>query len=292
MYDYQKKYFSFYSSFTRNFTTDPSQMLIPIDDHGFHRGDGVFEAMKWKADKIWLLDKHLDRLFVSAKLLGITSPLAKEEIKKIIHQLVVLANRKEGMVRVFLTRGPGNFGVSPKDTIGAQIYIVTTELKAVSPAIVNEGVKIGVSQIPVKQGIFSQAKTLNYLPNVLMKKECEDRGLDYVISLTAEKYLAESYTENIFFIHKKSLIYPKFDYILKGTSLVRFIELLQSTEVGKKHIHSIHEKNISFEEALSFESLFSIGTTIDIQWAQTLEDKKYTKPYYFEELKALLINDQ
>lgn len=267
-------------------------MLIPIDDHGFHRGDGVFEAMKWKADKIWLLDKHLDRLFVSAKLLGIVSPLKKEEIKKTIFELVSLASRKEGMIRVFLTRGPGNFGVSPKDTIGAQIYIVTTELKPVNPAIVSEGVKIGVSQIPVKHGIFSQAKTLNYLPNVLMKKECEERGLDYVVSLTAEKYLAESYTENIFFIHNKTLIYPKFDYILKGTSLVRFIELVQNTEVGKKYINSIIEKNISFEEALSFESLFSIGTTIDVQWARSFEAQTYAKPYYFDDLRSLLVSDQ
>lgn len=292
MYDYQKKYFSFYSSFTKNYTTDPLQMLVPIDDHGFHRGDGVFEAMKWKADKVWLLDKHLDRLFVSAQLVGIKSPLTKEEIKKIIQELVRLASRNDGMIRVFLTRGPGNFGVSPKDTIGAQIYIVTTELKPVNPATLNEGVKIGVSQISVKQGIFSQAKTLNYLPNVLMKKECEDRGLDYIISLTSEKYLAESYTENIFFIHNKTLIHPKFDYILKGTSLVRFIELVQSTEVGKKYISSIIEKDVSFEEALNFEALFSIGTTIDVQWARSFEAQTYAKPNYFDDLRNLLVSDQ
>lgn len=292
MNDYQKKYLSFYSSFAKKMTTDPMQMLVPIDDHGFHRGDGVFEAMKWKGQKIWLLDQHLDRLFVSAQFLEIACPLTKEEIKKIIQELILIANKPEGMVRLFLTRGPGSFGVSPKDSIGAQIYIVTTELKSVSLVSLNEGVKVGISKTPVKQGIFTQAKTLNYLPNVLMKKECEDRHLDYVISLTTDKYLAESYTENIFFVHNKTLIHPKFEYILKGTTLVRFIELLKASNVGKEHIHSVVEKNIHLEEALSYESLFSIGTTIDLQWAQSLEGHKYKKPSYFEALRALLITDQ
>lgn len=292
MFEYQKKYFSFYSSFTKAITTDPQEMLVPIDDHGFHRGDGVFEAIKWIDGKPWILDKHLERLFLSADAIGIKSPMAKTEISQKISELIQKSNQPKGMIRIFLTRGPGSFGVSPKDTIGAQIYIVTTELKEVSEKVLQEGVKVGWSQVPAKVGIFPKAKSLNYLPNVLMKKECEDRGLDYVIGCTAGGFLTESYTENLFFIHGKTLIHPKFDYILKGTTLLRFVELVQSSVKAQSLINNFQARDITQAEALSFDHLFSIGTTIDLQWANSLEGKNYSKPSYYDELRSLLVNDQ
>lgn len=292
MFEHQKKYFSFYSTYNDLITTDPEKMLIPLDDHGFHRGDGVFEAIKWIDRKPWILDKHLERLLLSAESIGIKSPMGKMEISQKISELIQMSNQLQGMIRIFLTRGPGSFGVSPSDTIGSQIYIVTTELKQVSEKVIREGVRVGWSQIPAKVGIFPKAKSLNYLPNVLMKKECEDRGLDYVIGCTTVGFLTESYTENLFFIHGKTLIHPKFDYILKGTTLLRFIELVQNSEKARSIINNFQSRDITQEEALGFDYLFSIGTTIDLQWANSLEQKTYSKPHFYEELRGLLITDQ
>lgn len=42
-------------------------MLIPIDDHMVHRGDGVFEAFKCVDGNIYQLDAHIDRLKNSLK---------------------------------------------------------------------------------------------------------------------------------------------------------------------------------------------------------------------------------
>ena len=39
-------YFAMYSSWFGGITVDPALMMIPLDDHLVHRGDGVFEAMK------------------------------------------------------------------------------------------------------------------------------------------------------------------------------------------------------------------------------------------------------
>ena len=36
-------YLGFYSSWLGGYFREPWAMLMPLDDHGFHRGDGVFE---------------------------------------------------------------------------------------------------------------------------------------------------------------------------------------------------------------------------------------------------------
>ena len=43
---YQAAYHALYSSLYDGIVTDPVLMLLPLDDHMVHRGDGVFEAVK------------------------------------------------------------------------------------------------------------------------------------------------------------------------------------------------------------------------------------------------------
>ena len=44
--DYHRNYFAMYSSVLDGIATDPALMLVPVDDHLVHRGDGIFEALK------------------------------------------------------------------------------------------------------------------------------------------------------------------------------------------------------------------------------------------------------
>lgn len=293
-FPHQKKYYSFYSTYFNLLTTDPAHMLVPIDDHGFHRGDGVFEAVKWRHQKIWLLDKHLERLYKSAENIFLKIPLSLSELETKVKEVVKLANRERGIIRIFATRGPGNFGVSPKDTIGAQVYIVTTELKEVATETLATGARVCWSQIPAKIDLFAQTKSLNYLPNVLMKRECEGKNVDYAIGINPQGVVTESYTENIFFLHGPKLIYPQFHNTLKGTTLSRLLELIQYQQKLQPNfpIQSIEAADITPEQAVGYENLFFAGTTIDLLWAQSLENKKYSRPPLFDLLRELLLTDQ
>ena len=67
---YQNTYFAMYSSVYGGVVTDPRLMLLPIDDHMVHRGDGVFEAFKAIDGNIYNLNAHLDRLISLSPLLN------------------------------------------------------------------------------------------------------------------------------------------------------------------------------------------------------------------------------
>ena len=51
---------------------------ISVFDHGFLYGDGVFEGIRAYDGNVFALDEHLDRLYESAKALGIAVPIGKK----------------------------------------------------------------------------------------------------------------------------------------------------------------------------------------------------------------------
>ncbi|RLB06771.1 MAG: aminodeoxychorismate lyase, partial [Deltaproteobacteria bacterium] len=64
--DYQSQYYAMYSSLWNGIVTDPVLMLVPVDDHMVHRGDGVFEAFKCVNGNLYNVHRHLKRLEYSA----------------------------------------------------------------------------------------------------------------------------------------------------------------------------------------------------------------------------------
>lgn len=224
--NYNEEYYAFYSSWFGGIVKNPGLMLLPIDDHIVHRGDGVFDAMKAVGRSVYLLEEHLQRLFNSAEKVALKSPLDIHQLKDVILATLKAANRKEAMIRIFLSRGPGSFSVSPYDSIAPQIYVIVTRLTVPAAEKYAHGVVIGKSIIPVKPSWMAQTKSCNYLPNVLMKKEAIDRHLDFVIGVDADGHITEGPTENIMIVDKNGVIvHPKWNHILRGETMVRVCEL-------------------------------------------------------------------
>lgn len=254
-----EKYYAFYSSWFGGIVQNQKFMLLPIDDHMVHRGDGVFEAMKAIARSVYLMNEHLERLFKSAEKIALKSPFTKEQVKEIVLETLKVANQEDVMIRIFLSRGPGNFSVNPYDSSQAQLYVVITELSSPSPEKYTNGINIGQSKIIGKSSWMAQIKSCNYLPNVLMKKEAVDRTLDFVIGVDEQGNLTESATENLMIVDKNGvLVHPPLDYILRGTTMVRAFELAVENGIATKI------GVISKEELRSAREVIIAGTSLNI----------------------------
>ena len=53
---------------------DPHMLLVPLDDHLVHRGDGIFESLTFMQGRIAQLDAHLARMRHSAERLALIPP--------------------------------------------------------------------------------------------------------------------------------------------------------------------------------------------------------------------------
>lgn len=254
-----------YSSFWGGWTKDPALMMLPLDDHGFHRGDAVFEALKFSGRKIVLLSEHLMRLQRSANRIGLSLPWSQAELESLLQQGVQAvfddANSRmsQGLIRLFVTRGPGDFSPNPYSTLGSQLHVVITDLAPVKEEWLTRGCRVGVSSVAVKPAPYPQIKSCNYLPNVLMKKEAVDRGLDFVVSVDSSGYLAESATENFAWLDAAgALCLPRPLQILDGCTLTRCAKLAQS--MG----WTVKEVDARPEDLRSARGAMMIGTTLDV----------------------------
>jgi len=262
--DYHRNYLAMYSSWYGGIVTDPPLMMVPIDDHLVHRSDGIFEAFKCVEGKIYALDRHLDRLERSAKGSLLSLPFDRPRIVEIVLTTVRVANTSECVIRLFVSRGPGGFSTSPAECPATQLYVMVTVLKPPPKEKYENGVTLITSRIPIKNAYMASMKSCNYLPNVLMKKEAEDAGVDYAVSIDERGYLGEGPTENIGIItQEQEFLVPRFDRILRGTTITRLMELavplLKSGELSR-----IKEADIAPQQAYEAAEILMFGTTFDV----------------------------
>lgn len=263
-FPHQKDYLAMYSSFFGGVITEPNFMLLPIDDHMVHRGDGVFEVIKFCKKRIYQFDAHLERLKNSANLIGLKIPFSLKEIKEIVKETIKITKANDGIIHIYISRGFGSFSVNPFETIGSQLYVVITRLKPLPARYEKEGVKVIISKIPIKPGFFAQIKSCNYLSNVLMKKEALEAGADFAISLDEDGFLAEGATESIGLVSKDNYLkFPEFKRVLKGITLQRAMILAENL-VKKGLIKGVKLSPISLEDAYNAKEILLLGTTIDV----------------------------
>lgn len=261
---YHDAYLAMYSSWYGGIVQDPRLMMVPVDDHLVHRGDGVFEAFKCVEGALYLLDRHLDRLDRSAALGALPLPCDREELVGIVKATVQAASCCPCVVRVFVSRGPGGYTTNPYECPASQLYVVVTTLQRPSAEKYEQGATLRTSAIPVKPTFFAGVKSCNYLPNVLMKKEAVDAGVDYAVSLDERGLLAEGPTENIGIVTtRRELLVPRFDRVLRGTTVTRALELAE-TLLASGDLARIGEADLTPREALEAAEVMMFGTTFDV----------------------------
>lgn len=287
-HSWEQNYLAHYSSYWDGIVKDPRLMLIPVDDHMVHRGDGVFEAFRSIENKLYLLKPHLERLRISANAIGLEVPWSDQDLTRVIETLVAVAEEPELIFRLYVSRGNGSFSTNPYECPQPHLTIVACRFKPVPKDKYQSGVQIGRSKYIQKPEPYASIKSCNYLPNVLMKKEAVDRNLDFVVAFTDKGLVAESSTENIFLISDSNeLLHPRFGSILKGTTMIRTFQLAKS-QLG---INS-REVDITEEMLLKSQEIMMVGTTLDVLPVSRYEDVFYSVGQVGKALCSLIQTDQ
>ncbi len=284
-------YKAMYSSWIGGILTDPALMVVPVDDHIVHRGDGVFEAIKFVNRKIYGLDRHLERLQRSLGQVAITPHWRADELKNIVIETCRASTVADGLIRLYCSRGPGGFTTNPYESIGDQLYIVVTSLKNPPDEKYEKGLAVRISKVPAKDAFWANIKSCNYLPNVLMKKESVDWGVDFTVSVDEQGYIAESSTENCAIISMNNeFLVPSFSRTLRGVTIARVMELAQPM-IARGTLKGIRETHFSVNEVYSAKEMMMLGTTMDVLPVVGFENKKIGAgvpgPIYREFLKLI-----
>eukprot|EP01018_Ginkgo_biloba_P001329 Gb_35252 [translate_table: standard] len=191
----------------------------------------------------------------------IVPPFDRSYLRHILVQTVAASQCKEGLLRYWLTAGPGDFSLSSSGCLFSAFYAVVVEDHS-SPH--TRGVKVVTSLVPIKPPPFSIMKSVNYLPNVLSKMEAEEKGAFAGVWFDNEGFVAEGPNMNVAFINtNKELLMPSFDKILSGCTARRILALAPKL-VEQGLLKGIRVGNITAEEGKAAQEMMLLGSGVRV----------------------------
>lgn len=207
---------------------------IPVTDHGFLYGDGVFEGMRVTRRRIFRLDDHLRRFAASARAIGLALPGGLAAMQAILFETLRAAGRDDAYVRMIASRGDGALGVDPTSCPSPRLICIVDQLRIYPPEKLESGIDLITSswRRPPPDVLDPRVKSLNYLNNVLAKLEARQRGADEALLLTQEGRVAEASVANVFALREGTLLTPPgIDGALEGITRRTVLELALSAGV-------------------------------------------------------------
>jgi len=256
-----------------NDLVDWQEVKLHVLSHGLHYGSFVFEGLRVYEGEIFKLEEHTDRLYHSAKRLGIKIPYSKDEINKAAKKIVSVQNIQNGYIRPFAWRGSEMMAISAQQT-KIHVAIATWEWGSYfDPKLKTEGIKLNISKWrrPAPNTIPWDTKASGlYMICTLSKHEAEQQGYTDSLMLDHESNVAEATGANIFFKDKEGNLHtPIPDSFLDGITRRAIIEIAKSKNI------KIHERKISPKELSKFVGCFLTGTAAEVTPVSCIADFKF-----------------
>jgi len=235
---------------------------LHVLSHGLHYASCVFEGERVYDGGIFKLNEHTERLFYSAKKLGIKIPYSVNDINNACKEIVSIQKVRNGYVRPFVWRGSEMMAISAQKT-KTHVAIATWEWGSYfDPKLKLQGIKLDISKWkrPAPDTIPWDTKAAGlYMICTLSKHEAEKKGFTDSLMLDYEGNVAEATGANIFFKDKEGNLHtPVPDSFLDGITRRCVIDIAKSKGI------KIIERKFKPDEMSNFTSCFLTGTAAEI----------------------------
>ena len=184
----------------------------PLPLRSLFYGEGVFETFRYKNKLPVLFDDHINRMTAGANLLQIPFP-DKAYITSNIVEALSDSGIEDAYVKICLfSKGKSLFYESPKDS---QLAVIVKEYAS---NLESSRVKVNSFKRTSTSPIV-KVKSLNYLENILARREAISAGFDESLFLNENDEIVECSASNIFWYKENILYTPSAECgLLTGTT--------------------------------------------------------------------------
>ncbi|MBZ5557866.1 MAG: branched-chain-amino-acid transaminase [Acidobacteriia bacterium] len=232
---------------------------ISVFDHGLLYGDGVFEGIRAYNGRVFKLERHIERLFDSAKAIRLEIPHTPADVCDIVIEACRQNGIADGYIRLVVTRGAGDLGLDPRTCPRANVIVIAKKTLSIYRAP-SAGIRVVTSAFRRNSPDTTSPsiKSLNYLNNVLARIEANDRGADEALMLDVNGYVAEATVDNFFIVTDHALMTPPTATNLKGVTRETLIGL--AATLGIK----VEEKPFTLFDVWTAREAFICGTAAEV----------------------------
>ncbi len=236
-----------------------AEAKVSAMDHGFLYGDTVYETLRTFERVPFLLGRHLRRLERSTERIFMPLPLGRPELEaEVLRSVKEVPIDGDVMIRLVISRGVGPPGLDIELCTQPSYLVYVSRL---TPANVppeadatqgGGGVPVVISKTRRNspRAVDPSVKSGNFLNNILAYKDAHDVGAYEAILCTAEGFLAEGATSNLFVVKDDFVWTPRSEGILAG--ITRAVVFEEARAAGA----SIGETNIAPETLFAADEVF------------------------------------
>ena len=239
-----------------------SEAKVSVFDHGLLYGDGVFEGIRAYNRRVFKIERHVQRMYQSAKAIDLKIPHMPEAFVQLILETCRRNNIVDGYIRPIVTRGPDDLGLDPrKCKKGPSVVIIAQNSIMLYPRERYEkGLRLVTSsyrRVP-PQSLSPSIKSLNYLNQIMARVEANQYGADEALLLDLQGYVSEASADNFFMVTNHALVTPPTSTNLPGVTREAVLEL-----AGKLGLET-HERPFTLYDVWSANEAFITGTAAEI----------------------------
>jgi 4-amino-4-deoxychorismate lyase len=244
-------------------------------------GEGLFESFRWRGRPPVFLAKHLERMNNGAEALGIPFPQVGD-IEWAIEKTVLDSQISDAYVKIcLLSHGSSVFYENPN---GTSILVVVRQYQ-----FPDELIKAQISSFRRNStSPILGMKSLNYLENILARRNARGLGFDEAIFLNENGEITEGSANNIFWLEDGILFTPSLECgLLSGIIRGVVIDIARELGIG------IEEGRFGLDNLASSEGVFFtnslagavlISEIDDFELPSDSKDFKRIKTILFEKL--------
>ena len=242
-----------------------SDAKIHVLTHTLHYGTGVFEGVRAyetsDGPAIFRLEDHTNRLFESAKLIGMQIPYDAKELNDAQSQVVKINNLKNAYIRPMCFYGSEGMGLRA-DNLKVHAIVAAWDWGSYlgDDKILN-GIKVKVTDFPKRseKSMLHKAKASgNYLYSMLALKDALNSGFDEALILDTDDNVNEGSGENFFMVTNNIIHTPKDATVLNGITRQTVMKIARDLN------YSVEETNISVDDVKSSDEAFFTGTAAEV----------------------------
>lgn len=256
--------------------TPAHEAVIPVYDHGFLYGEGVYETLRTYNGVPFLYDRHMRRLRASAGHIELDVPFTDGTIAGWIDDTVKAASRGadtasgEWYIRVLLTRGVGELTYDLKATPQPSLVIIVKPLDEPPARVFEQGIRISLVSIMRNHpdSVNPIIKSNNLLNNALAMQEANRRGAEEALMRNYRGELSECSQSNLFLVRDGAVLTPK-----SAAGLLEGITRAFLFDVGRDLGIQVRDETLYPADLGGAEEVFITSTTRELSPVTRIDDR-------------------
>ena len=247
------------------------EAVVPVYDHGFLYGEGIYETLRTYNRVPFLFDRHQARLRASAQRIRLDVPFKDDQLAGWIDQTVHAAGEmNEAYIRVLLTRGVGELNYDPRSTPNPTTVIIVKPFDAPPARVFQNGINICLVDILRNHpgSVNPLIKANNLLNNALAMQEANRRGGEEGLMCNYRGELSECSQANFFMVRDGVVLTPPSEAGLLEGITRGFI-----FEVGKSAGLEVRDQVLYPADLATADEAFITSTTRELSPVTSIDGK-------------------